>query len=145
MQQIDLSLFTNIFNRLVFYVVSSCIPVIPIKSELLCTNLGKYKQQLSLDCFSIRRQKLMASVRRKQDVYTHAPEMSEKTPLLGGKSGPVFTPKPTGTPPPPPVHPSANPSLSTALVKTFGGVYLVSLGFKFISDVLQFVSPVLLG
>lgn len=88
------------------------------------------------------RQRIMASVRRKQNVYTKASEASEKTPLLGGKSGPVFK---EGHVTDPPVPPSATPSLSTALVKTFWFMYLVSLAFKLISDVLQFASPVLLG
>ncbi|XP_062590611.1 multidrug resistance-associated protein 1-like isoform X1 [Saccostrea cucullata] len=92
----------------------------------------------------IKLQKMMSSVRRKQDLYTRASGMTEKTPLLSGKTGSVFTTKEEKTSPPP-EPPSAIPSLSSALTRTFGFVYLVSLGFKFLSDVLQFVSPILLG
>jgi hypothetical protein len=91
------------------------------------------------------RQRMKTSIRSKHEIYARAAEANEKTPLLGGgKSGPVFTAS-HGAAPPLPVPPSAIPSLSSALTKTFGVVYLVSLGFKFLSDVLQFVSPILLG
>lgn len=116
--------------------------MICIKYITMFSNADKANYKQIINFVFPPRQRIMASVRRKQNVYTKASEASEKTPLLGGKSGPVFK---KGHVTDPPVPPSATPSLSTALVKTFWFMYLVSLAFKFISDVLQFASPVLLG
>lgn len=147
---------SSVLNRLYFWwlnplVISSVKTTLKLedmwrlneedKNSTLTAKFEKHWRQQIINS-KIKLQKIMASVRRKQNVYTKASETSEKTPLLGGKSGPVFK---EGRVPDPPVPPSATPSLSTALVKTFGFMYLVSLAFKFISDVLQFASPLLLG
>ena len=72
---------------------------------------------------------------------------NEKTPLLTASLGsPPSSTKKTGDKK---VASSDDkwhePSLIVALLKTYGAIYSVSLLWKFISDVLQFVSPVLLG
>lgn len=72
---------------------------------------------------------------------------SEKTPLLPPslKSPVMSGHKLKGEKPPELEGKQHEPSLIIALFRTYGAIYSVSLLWKFISDVLQFVSPVLLG
>ncbi|KAK3084438.1 hypothetical protein FSP39_013539 [Pinctada imbricata] len=97
-----------------------------------------------------KHQQVMADEQEKKSkahIFMSKAVYSEKTPLLASKLAPplVSSQKFKGENPPEWEGKKHEPSLIKALLRTYGAIYSVSLLWKFISDVLQFVSPVLLG